>query len=294
MSIDFKPYSKHHWKKNNPPLYQYFVKSYQELSVQLHSSVSLFVFLQTMIGCWVRSDDCNRRGKSRRNAVQPLCLSYSLILLTLSLCCVKQDKQTAHSCSIQHRLSNEVNLRNKITGAEHKSWPHWRTFALSERLTSQIGGRFLFQIHILKPLFDGAFMEISVFNDRMECEIIIEAITELISKSTARKCLTCIGSSHMFTPTYVLFTRANSSATVLESFISVAQQYSWDAWVIASLIRLTKRGYDVWRESWAECLLKKTIICFLSTGWNFILLCWDNDDRLGDAGTCHLKGPLAS
>lgn len=107
-------------------MHQYFVKSYQELSVQLHSSVSLFVFLQTMIGCWVRSDDCNRRGKSRWNAVQPLCLSYSLIPLTLSLCCMRQHKQTGHSCSIQHwlskkRLSNVVNLKNKITDIKNKS-----------------------------------------------------------------------------------------------------------------------------------------------------------------------------
>lgn len=98
---------------------QRFVKSYQELSVRLHSSLSLFVFLQTVIGCWMPSDDCNRRGKSRRNAVRPLCLSYSLILLTLSLCCVRQDKQTGHSCSIQRssgsgwacQLSNVVNKR---------------------------------------------------------------------------------------------------------------------------------------------------------------------------------------
>lgn len=73
------------------------LKSSQEPRVQQHSSVSLFVFQQTMFGCWVQSDDCNRRGKSRRNAVRPLCLSYSLILLTLSLCCVRQDKHAGHS-----------------------------------------------------------------------------------------------------------------------------------------------------------------------------------------------------
>lgn len=88
-----------------PHMHQHFVKS--EPSVRLHSSLSLFVFLQTAIGCWTPSDDCNRRGKSRRNAVQPLCLSYSLILLTLSLCCGRQDKQTGHSCSIQHRLTGD-------------------------------------------------------------------------------------------------------------------------------------------------------------------------------------------
>lgn len=60
-------------------------------SVGLHSSLSLFVFLQTAIGCRVASDAWNRRGKSRGNAVQPLCLSYSLILLTLSLCCARPD-----------------------------------------------------------------------------------------------------------------------------------------------------------------------------------------------------------
>lgn len=105
--------SKHHEK---PPMQQYFVKSYQELSVLLHSCLSLFVFLQTAIGCWTPSDDCNRRGKSRRNAVQPLCLSYSLILLTLSLCCGRQDKQTGHSCSIRHRP----------TAGRHFGLPTWR------------------------------------------------------------------------------------------------------------------------------------------------------------------------
>lgn len=34
-----------------PLIHDYFVKSYQELSVRLHSSLSLFVFLQTVIGC---------------------------------------------------------------------------------------------------------------------------------------------------------------------------------------------------------------------------------------------------
>lgn len=139
------------------------MKSYQELSVGLHSSLSLFVFQQTMIGCWVRSDDCNRRGKSRRNAVQPLCLSYSLILLTLSLWCVRQDKQAGHSCLIRHqptaafpgRESHKQILtwRTKITIPAGPPW--WYAFTLSERL-------FLFTF-----TFSGASVE--EFIDLMEC-----------------------------------------------------------------------------------------------------------------------------
>lgn len=134
------PYTKN-FKK--PLFCQYFMKSYQELSVGLHSSVSLFVFQQTMIGCWVQSDDCNRRGKSWRNAVQPLCLSYSLILLTLSLCCVRQDKQAGHSCLIRHQPTAAFPGRES-----HKQIQTWRTKSLS--LRGDLDGT---PLHFLKGCF---------------------------------------------------------------------------------------------------------------------------------------------
>lgn len=112
--------------------------------------LSLFVFLQTVIGCWMPSDDCNRRGKSRRNAVQPLCLSYSLILLTLSLCCVRQDKQTGHSCSIRSTVDRHVSFlmwwkpkekeRNhrrppsQIYRTKWKNWPLFKSTFLTDGL----------------------------------------------------------------------------------------------------------------------------------------------------------------